>query len=656
MICILNNSIILLLILIIYFVSPTTIYHNDYEPRVFDYIPSNCYDCLSYRDIILTQLTDVPARSFANFNLGSRDTNMILNGQLNLRLHPYAFQSLTVYKPNKTLTITLTAPNSWLNITENTFNGLELHSYSTIRIIIKFFYGCTFHKNSLSGIKMDKYSQLILDISSVTEIVFENNIIKENDFNSSVKFLISRTDTIIFDSYSFFQLNIKINQIITFYFELISHIHFKSYSFKSLQLQTSSSFRFYSIFLNRLTIDSYAFENMLLDSNSIFNFTIHTLGTCLCLKSYSFDNLQAQYKSENVLILFQFYTLRGLSFFSNTFSNLSLNTIENQLKISSNNPLNDPNLIINFAVDTFSTINNGSIILNFSEIILVRFEKNSLKTDYLNYKIFFKDISFIDLSSLDYKLIKQNFHLYFDDVQYVKWYKQIIEENNLNHDHHPSLIQYHFTYISNSSCLIYSASHSVPWLFSMSNLTICNCPLFYAYKHGQLDRQLIPCLNSMSQYEIIQQMNECNFDRIENNCHLTLQSLTNINNTNENLSSKIFHSFELNNLLIQQLYDKNYLSCSFNYSLLSSTLIIRSRIFNNFGLIIGIILCIFITLLIIVIALLNGLQYKMREYDETWTWRRNMSWTTLRRTLSQTSLRRSRRDLCTLNSHGNHPS
>jgi hypothetical protein len=48
-------------------------------------------------------------------------------------------------------------------------------------------------------------------------------------------------------------------------------------------------------------------------------------------------------------------------------------------------------------------------------------------------------------------------------------------------------------------------------------------------------------------------------------------------------------------------------------------------------------------------ALLNGLQYKMREYDETWTWRRNMSWTTLRRTLSQTSLRRSRRDLRTIN-------
>jgi hypothetical protein len=51
-------------------------------------------------------------------------------------------------------------------------------------------------------------------------------------------------------------------------------------------------------------------------------------------------------------------------------------------------------------------------------------------------------------------------------------------------------------------------------------------------------------------------------------------------------------------------------------------------------------------------ALLNGLQYKMREYDETWTWRRNISWTTLRRTISQTSLRRSRRDLRTINNSG----
>jgi len=185
----------------------------------------------------------------------------------------------------------------------------------------------------------------------------------------------------------------------------------------------------------------------------------------------------------------------------------------------------------------------------------------------------------------------------------------------------------------------------VSWFFPNSNVTICNCPLLYAYKQGQLDGQFIPCLHSMSGYETARQMNECDFDRIENNCHTTLESLIDLNNTNEN------PSFELDNLLIRQLYDQNYLSCSFNYSYSSSTIIIRSRLFNNFGLIIGIIFLTFIFLLILVIALLNGLQYKMREYDETWTWRRNMSWTTLRRTLSQTSLRRSRRDLRTINNY-----
>ena len=155
----------------------------------------------------------------------------------------------------------------------------------------------------------------------------------------------------------------------------------------------------------------------------------------------------------------------------------------------------------------------------------------------------------------------------------------------------------------------------------------------------------------MSGHETGQQMIECDFDRIENNCHSTLQILTDLNTTNEN-PSPIFYSYELDNLLIRQLYDKNYLSCSFNYSTLSSTLIIRPRLLNHFGFVIGIILVIFIILLILVMALLNGLQYKMREYDESWSWRGNMSWTTLRRTLSQTSLRRSRRDLRTFNGHG----
>jgi hypothetical protein len=640
MICISDSGIILLLSTIILVVRSTIFYQNDYEPRVFDYIPSNCYDCLSYRDIILTQLTTIPARSFANFNLGSRDTNLILTGQLKLNFQPYAFQSLIVQKPNKTLTITFAAPNSWLNITENTFNGLDLRPYSTLRIIIKFFYGCTFHQNSLSGIKMGQSSRLIIDISSVTQINFENHIIEQTDLTSSIDFQISRTDTIIFNSYSFSSLNINSNQILSFHFELISHIHLNSYSFKSLQLQSASSFRFYSLFLNRLTIDSYAFQNMSLDTNSIFNLTIQTLGACLCLKSYTFDNLHQTLDSKNIQILLTFNILRGLSFFSQTFSNLSLNNPQNQLKISSDNSLSDPNPIINFAKDTFTTTTKfGSIIFNFSSATVVRFEKNSLKTDSLSHKIHLKDITLVDLSLINSSSIKTNLNLYFTHVRYTKWFK-IIEKN--------SKIQFHFNSISNSSCLIYQAPRSIPWLFPNSNTTICNCPLLFAYKYGQLDGQIIPCIRAMSGYESARKMDECHFERKEKTCYSTIQSLTDLDN-NTITQTMISNSLEVDNFLIRQLYDVNYLTCSYNYTSFPSSLIVRSRLFNNLGLVIGIILAIFIILLILVMALLNGLQYKMREYDETWTWRRNMSWTSLRRTISQTSLRRSRRDLRTIN-------
>ena len=155
----------------------------------------------------------------------------------------------------------------------------------------------------------------------------------------------------------------------------------------------------------------------------------------------------------------------------------------------------------------------------------------------------------------------------------------------------------------------------------------------------------------MSSHEIIQQTKECNFDRVENQCYSELQSLTNLNHTNDNLSD-IFNSFELDNLLLRQLYNRNYLSCSFNYSSLSSTLIVRSHLFNHFGLVISIIFVALIILLIFVIALLNNLQYKIEEYDEVETRRQSISWTTLRRTISQTSLRRSRKDLRTLNIYG----
>jgi hypothetical protein len=276
---------------------------------------------------------------------------------------------------------------------------------------------------------MGKNSRLILDISSVTQIHFQNNIIQPNELISSIDFLISRTDTILFDSYSFSSLNINPNQILSFHFELISHIHLKSYSFKSLQLQSSSLFRFYSLFLNRLTIDSYAFQNMSIDTNSVFNLTTQTLGTCLCLKSYTFDNLHQMYQSKNIKIFLTFNTLRGLSFFSNTFSNLSLNNPSNQLNIISNNPLNDPNPIINFAKDTFSSTNSALLTFNFSSTTVIRFKENSLKMDYLKYQIHLKDITLLDLSSFNSSLSKTNMNIHFDRVRYVKWFKMV--ENNL---------------------------------------------------------------------------------------------------------------------------------------------------------------------------------------------------------------------------------
>ena len=62
--------------------------------------------------------------------------------------------------------------------------------------------------------------------------------------------------------------------------------------------------------------------------------TIRTLGTCLCLKSNSFKNLQTKFSGEDILILFDFYSLRGLSFLSNAFANLSLNNPDESIEDS----------------------------------------------------------------------------------------------------------------------------------------------------------------------------------------------------------------------------------------------------------------------------------------------------------------------------------
>ena len=60
-----------------------------------------------------------------------------------------------------------------------------------------------------------------------------------------------------------------------------------------------------------------------------------------------------------------------------------------------------------------------------------RLEKNSLKTNYLSYKIYFRDITLVDFVLLNSSLIKTNMNIYFAHVRYVKWFK-IIEKNKIN--------------------------------------------------------------------------------------------------------------------------------------------------------------------------------------------------------------------------------
>ena len=129
--------------------------------------------------------------------------------------------------------------------------------------------------------------------------------------------------------------------------------------------------------------------------------------------------------SENIQILLTFNTLRGLSFFSNTFSNLSLTTVRNELRINSDNPTNDPNPIVNFAKETFSSTHSGLITLNFSSTTILRFEKSSLQTDHLFHQIYMKDIILVDFSSLNTSQIHSDMNIHFDRIGYVNWFKSI---------------------------------------------------------------------------------------------------------------------------------------------------------------------------------------------------------------------------------------
>ena len=197
--------------------------------------------------------------------------------------------------------------------------------------------------------------------------------------------------------------------------------------------------------------------------------------------------------------------------------------------------------------------NPVSITLNFSSTTIVRFETNSLPTDAFSHQVHLRGITLVDFSLLNSSLIKTNLNLHFTHVRYVKWFE--IRDRN-------PTIQFHFDAISNGSCLIYHAPRSISWLFP--NSTICNCPLLFAYKHGQLDGQIIPCIRTMSGYESARRMDECQFERRENTCHSTVQSLTDFDNHTISPSN----SLEIDHFLIRQLYDDNYLTCSYNYTLI----------------------------------------------------------------------------------------
>ncbi|CAF0854193.1 unnamed protein product [Didymodactylos carnosus] len=670
-------------------------YQNDLEPRVFDYIPSDCYECLSYRDIIITQLNDIPMNSFEKFHFGPFDTYLLLNGQLKLTLKSFAFNNFIINKPNHTMFITMSAPNSWLNITNETFNGLDIRSYSTLKLIIKYFYGITFYSQSLNGIKMGKQSKLIIEISSVTQVHFLSNIFgnKSNlsSHNSSYEIHILRTDTILFNENSFSSIQLYDYQKLIINLELISLIHLKKYSFSNLILNSYSLFKINSIFINRFTIDSYAFSDIILDRHSKYNLTIKILGTCICLTSYSFSNLILKPFS---IFYTGFNNVRGISLFSYSFFNLQLN-INSKLIIESNNPVNDPNPIINIASNTFmnnigTTLlkNEGTINFNFNYVTLNRYDIDSLQMNFI-YIIKLKDIGLLDLSNLTTTVYQiKKLTILFNGVRYVKWpLEQIsltkkltshslnseqVDTNKLQYHHefppNERSIQFYFNYVSNQSCILYDAPSDIPWYF-LSNSS-CNCPLLFAYKHGKLDGQTIDCIRKQSGKESVLAMNECKFDRVKELCtdifELFSQATKYYNSDDQNNSaivqqplsrweySKTWQTRQkwmdkdlsdtyLNPIVLRQLVDINYLKCNINFSYTSS-IIIRTRL-GNLGLVIGIIIGVFVLLLIIVMALLNGVQYKMREYDPEWTYRRNMSWTSLRRTLSQTSLRRSRRDL-----------
>ena len=348
------------------------------EAKFFDHLPLICHDCFTSNDIIFTQLNTIPARALAQFQLGSQEMNLIFNGHDQLHFEPYAFQQFIIDKPNQTLTMTFVASNLWLNLTKKMFDGLEIRDYSTLKIRISYFYGCSFDSQSLSGIRMGRSARLIFDLSSLTEIFFQSNLIEQNETISSMEFVIARTDTILFDSHSFSSIRLAQNGILSFQFDLISHIRWKIFSFNKIQLEQNSSIMMNTWYLTQLTIDRFAFQSIEFESLAIWNLTFHTLGSSICLTSNSFDHFHGN-EDKTSLFLLSFFTLRGLSILSHAFSNFS----SIQLRLTSINAFDDPNPIIDLAPYSFSS--SSSVILNFSSVNIVRFQNQSINNDTIVY-------------------------------------------------------------------------------------------------------------------------------------------------------------------------------------------------------------------------------------------------------------------------------
>lgn len=391
---------------------------SEFDARVFDEIPSDCWDCFVNRDVILNVKDEIGPRSFENFRFGEKDSSLILTGRNGLTLKPFAFGSMIVDKPHAILTLTLSGSNSFFNLTSQIFNGLEIRRFSTLKIVLKYFYGCRFSAGSLRGIKMEENSRLILEISSITELEFEKNLFEPNEKVSSMNFELSRIEQIRFERNSFSSIEIRDKCRISFEFELISRIDFEPFSFDRLILRSSSSLNFRAIFLSRFSIENNAFANLRLESDALLNFSVNAFAANFCFQNKSFASIRKFPSAKNTKILFEFFALRTLNFMTDAFDDLSVDQIE----IRSDNPFHDKNFLLQFSTDVFSAREKLRVLINVSQVHLFRFDSNQSKDKQpIQFDIFLKDVDLLDFSTEFPTKIRNNFRFHFDQVRWARW-------------------------------------------------------------------------------------------------------------------------------------------------------------------------------------------------------------------------------------------